>query len=257
LKIFFLINIFQTFTDIDTTETNNNFKIHSGYFNNDRTELSNSEMNTNSFLKEFLTTDEKTKLSSSADKRVTDLQTKSNYIIYGIGLGYDLWIIENSFGLFLMYHDTTVNLRACKLHYMSMQGSERNFPTYCQLHPDYTIDLDKKHYSGFGFGTRMQNSMVFLQTDNWRISMESTYFMFRGIWDSNFKPLEYRGLKYFPSLKYSNNLGCTPPMLGTTPDADGQGNVTYSEGDCRNVRGQNMSRSADWSSGLQVTYYFR
>ena len=123
-------------------------------------------------------------------------------------------------------------------------GSERDFQTFCQITDDF-INLDTKHYSGFGIGTRIQNSMVFLQTDNWRISMESTYFNFKEIWDSNFKPLEYRGLQYFPSLEYSNNLGCRPYKIGTGTDE----NTTWTQGDCHNVRGENMSKSADWSGG--------
>jgi len=67
-------------------------------------------------------------------------------------------------------------------------------------------------------------------------------------------PLEYRGLQYFPSLEYSNNLGCSPFEVGV--DSDGQA-TSWTQGDCHNVRGDNMSESADWSGKLQVTYFFR
>ena len=66
-------------------------------------------------------------------------------------------------------------------------------PSICSFYPDDIIDLDSQNYSGLAYGIRTQPSIVFLQTDNWRISVEFSDYKVYKIFDSNFKPVKYRG----------------------------------------------------------------
>jgi hypothetical protein len=45
-----------------------------------------------------LTEEEKTKLSSLDSTRIIDIETKLNYLLFGVGIGLDLWLFEYSFG---------------------------------------------------------------------------------------------------------------------------------------------------------------
>ena len=96
-----------------------------------------------------------------------------------------------------MYHDTLVNLRSCKGNLrISGKVSTRYKPSSCQLYPDEISNLDEKRFTGFAVGHRREVRIVFLQTDNWRISMSGYDTEIVEIWDSNFKPLKYRSLNY-------------------------------------------------------------
>ncbi len=64
-------------------------------------------MNINSypFLRKFLTAEEKSKLSSlrlDDAYRIFNLQTEVKFISLGVGFGLDLWLLEGSWGPFLM-----------------------------------------------------------------------------------------------------------------------------------------------------------
>ena len=60
------------------------------------------------------------------------------------------------------------------------------------------INLDKQRYFGFALGSITELSLVFLQTENWRISMDTTKTNFNLYIDSNFKQVSYRGLDFYP-----------------------------------------------------------
>ena len=171
----------------------------------------NNNLNFDSFLKGFLTEQEKEILSSLDNNRVFDLMTETNYFLFGTGIGIDLWFLETSLSPFLMYHDTSVSLRSCKNVNMSSRweaipylpgGLFGDFdifksrggiftPTDCSFYPANIVTLDKQHYSGLAFGTRGQLSVVFLQTENWRISFEGSSIGVHKIWDSNFHQINW------------------------------------------------------------------
>ena len=50
-------------------------------------------------MKDFITTEEKSILSSLDSTRIVDLKTESNFILFGLGIGIDLWLLELSFHL--------------------------------------------------------------------------------------------------------------------------------------------------------------
>ena len=47
-------------------------------------------------------------------------------------------------------------------------------PSCCEVYPHIATKLDKQMYNGFATGTVTDLSIVFLQTENWRISMDTT-----------------------------------------------------------------------------------
>ena len=59
-------------------------------------------------------------------------------------------------------------------------------PSDCSFYPEKIVTLDKQNYSGLGVGTRGTLSIVFLQTENWRISFEQGANVVQNIWDSDF-----------------------------------------------------------------------
>ena len=101
---------------------------------------------------------------------------------------------------------------------------------------DDIIDISDQKFSGFAVGYRGQVSFVFLQTDKWRISIENSTTQVLNIWDKNFSEVRYKGLKYYPTYRTYSGLDCD---------------------NCTNQRGEDMSTSADYTHGLQITYYFR
>ena len=134
-------------------------------------------------------------------------------------------------------------------------GSQDYMPERCDFNPNDIIDLDKQNYSGFGFGLRNEFSLVFLQTDNWRISMDTSMYEFY----SSFDNIEFRGLNFSTSYEKRNTLGCKGYRIGEDKDADlsNQRVETWIDGDCKNTKGEDMSTSADWTGGIKITYYFR
>ena len=120
-------------------------------------------------------------------------------------------------------------------------------PTRCDFYPDDIIELNEQHYSGFGIGQRNDMSLVFMQTDNWRISMENSFINI----NTN---IQYKGLNYYSNLNTSTRLICSGEV--TVYDENGE-NGKEMDDECINVRGEDMSSSADYTMGLQITYYFR
>ena len=212
-----------------------------------------SEISSDPFLQGFLTAEEKSKLSSLESTRIIDIETESNYLLFGVNIGFDLWLIEYSFGPYLMYHDTTISLRSCKYKSFVYNGNTLDLPSICSFYPDDIIDLDSQNYSGLAYGIRTQPSIVFLQTDNWRISVEFSDYKVYKIFDSNFKPVKYRGLNYYSNYSSRSGLNCKPEYKQISYD----GGKNYREMECRNSKGEDMSRGADYTGGLQITYYFR
>ena len=146
------------------------------------------------FLQGFLTAEEKSKLSSLESTRILDLETGSKFLLFGVNIGFDLWLIEYSFGPYLMYHDTTISLRSCKYKSFMYNWNSPDNPSIFSFYPDDIIDLDSQNYSGLAYGIMTQQSIVFLQTDNWRVSVEFSENEVYKIFDSNFKPVKYRRL---------------------------------------------------------------
>ena len=180
------------------------------------------------------------------------MRTRNNFILTGFGIGLDLWIFEIFSGYFLMYHDTKVSLRACLEEQRNMSGDFEYSVEECEYSPKDVYNLDEQSYSGFALGRKFQSSIVFLQTDNWRISMESSMSDFYSYMDSNFKQVKFRSLNYFPRFKTDNQLGCDGYYA-----SDWSNYNEVKVNDCTNARGEDMSRSSDWTGGLQITYYFR
>ena len=103
----------QVFSDFGQTLTDSQLR-SSSVDNNLYFDL---QMNSDPFLKDFLTAEEKLILSSRSilpNSRLFNFKTESNSILFGAGLGLDLWLLEGSWGPFLMIHDTSLALSACK-----------------------------------------------------------------------------------------------------------------------------------------------
>ena len=196
-------------------------------------------------LQEFFTTEERSKLSKLDNNRIFDFKTVSNFILFGTGIGLDLWVLELSFGPFLMYHDTTITLSSCEFRRFSWSGNASYIPSRCKS--DSIINLDKQNYSGFAYGTKGHGSIVFLQTDNWRISFEGGGYFVHEIFDINLKPINYRRLNYYPEFSTRSRTLCENTEFT-------EGNETR-QVDCKTPKGQDMSN--DITHGLQITYYFR
>ena len=241
---------FENFLDINLTATD------ATIVRDQNTSLKNSDVDSNTFLSEFLTEEEKSILSRLDDSNYLNLETTSNTLLFGTSIGLDLWILEWSVGPFLMYHDTLVNLRSCKGNLrISGKVSTRYKPSSCQLYPDEISNLDEKRFTGFAVGHRREVRIVFLQTDNWRISMSGYDTEIVEIWDSNFKPLKYRSLNYGLGYETQNYHDCKPHQIVEYDQSTSQ--TTYRDGDCINSKGQDMSQNADWTGNFQITYYFR
>ena len=112
------------------------------------------------------------------------------------------------------------------------------------------INLDKQRYFGFAAGTVTDLSIVFLQTENWRISMDTTTVNFNLFLDSNFKPVSYRGLKFYPEYSSSSTLQCSG---GRYKHQGGE----WQDIDCKDSKGGDHRKSSDYTHGLKITYYFR
>ena len=246
---------FGAFVDFASSQTNMEIRRHSSEPGNDPS-YRISEIASNPFLQGFLTAEEKSKLSSLDSSRIFDLKTKSNFILSGVGLGVDLWFLEIYNGFFLMYHDTTVSLRSCKFVSLGYNGDPTYQPSKCQINPDDIINLDEQNYSGFAYGFRNQVSLVFLQTDNWRIAVESSSNNIAKIYDSSFTPIKYRGLNFYSGFTSQSKVGCRDDNIISSSDDSGN-IISKRTHDCRNSQGQNLSESSDYTMGLQITYYFR
>ena len=213
-------------------------------------------INSDPFLKDFLTAEEKSKISSllldGSNYRIFNLKTESTFIFFGAGFGLDLWLLEGSWGPFLMLHDTSLNLRACRTQNLDPNSTTSFFiPPICNLFPNDMINLDKQRYFGFAAGTVTDLSIVFLQTENWRISMDTTTVNFNLFLDSNFKPVSYRGLKFYPEYYSSSTLHCNGGQYKYGDDG------AWQDIDCRNLKGEDHRKSTDYTHGLKITYYFQ
>ena len=240
----------QLFFDFGSAITSNEIK--SGHEGEDSA-LITSDINTNAFLQEFLTAEEKSLLQSLDSNRIFDLKTESSFLLFSAGLGLDLWIIEIVTGPYLMFHDTKVSLRSCKnVNLGSWSGFPAYIPKKCEFNTDDIIKLDEQKFSGFVVGGFSHISLVFLQTDNWRISYEVGSFRSTGFMstsrDSNFKPVDYRGLSFSSGLIITSDPDCT----GTTMEVNGAQQPV----DCKTRKGEDMSDDADITQGLKITYYF-
>ena len=124
-------------------------------------------------------------------------------------------------------------------------------PLGCDVYPETVSNLDKQRYFGFAAGTVTDLSIVFLQTENWRISMDTTTVNFNLFLDSNFKPVSYRGLKFYPEYYSSSTLHCNGGQYKYGDDG------AWQDIDCRNSKGEDHRKSSDYTHGLKITYYFR
>ena len=80
------------------SETSN---YHDSEFKNFKSTLSESDFN---FIKNN---------TNSNTKRTVNFDLETKYILYGLGIGLDLWIIEFSHGPFFMFHETDINMKSC------------------------------------------------------------------------------------------------------------------------------------------------
>jgi len=254
-KLFYL----QTVADFGSTVGNEDIRsddVRDGSGNNSRTHYTASILFSDPIMGKYITAEEKSILSSLDSTRIVDLKTESNFLLIGLGIGIDLWLLELSFSPFLMYHQTKVSLRSCKRIYYSSHTSSSTDVSQCRFNSDDIVDVSDQKYSGFAFGVRNTFSFVLLQTDNWRISSENSFTNINQIYDGNFKTVEYKGLKYYPTYSSGSGLRCGDNKYIIYDDENDRIGKPLA-GDCNNQRGEDMSRSADYTMGLQITYYFR
>ena len=198
-------------------------------------------------MKDFITAEEKSILSSLDSTRIVDLKTESNFVLFGVGVGLDLWIIEQSFTPFIMYHQTKASLRSCKMVHYSDQRSSSTDVSRCRFNPDDIINVSDQKYSGFAFGVRNTFSFVLLQTDNWRISSENSFSNINQIYDSNFKAVQYKGLNYDPTYSSSSGLECGGNTYIIYDDASNQNGKPFT-GDDLPPKVIYTSRAHGWST---------
>ena len=128
-------------------------------------------------------------------------------------------------------------------------------PKGCDIMPNDVVTLDKQTYLGFAIGSQSELSLVFLQTENWRISMDMSRTDFNLYMDSNFKKVSYRGLDLYPNYTTSSSLVCKGGQYRYygTDEPTGE----WQDINCRNPKGEDHSKSSDYTNGLKITYYFR
>jgi len=253
----------QTFADFGQTLTTGPLRQVIGGGNANYHNGSNSD--STAFLNQFLTAEEKSQIIAdyvlwpSGFWPYYDFLTESKYILFGKGFGLDLWLFEGSWGPFLMIHDTSLTMRYCGTKNFQMEQDDLDsmfiVPTGCDLYPQTVSNLDKQRYFGFAAGTVTDLSIVFLQTENWRISMDTTTVNFNLFLDSNFKPVSYRGLKFYPEYSSSSTLKCSGGRYRYYQTAQPSGD--WQEIDCINSKGENHRKSSDYTHGLKITYFFR
>ena len=153
-----------------------------------------------------------------------------------------------------MIHDTSLTMRYCGSKNVAIEQDDLDSmffaPEGCELYPHTVSNLDKQKYFGFAAGTVTDLSIVFLQTENWRISMDTTAVNFNLFLDSNFKPVSYRGLKFYPEYSSSSTLQCS----GGRYKLEGR---EWQDIDCINSKGEDHRKSSDYNHVLKITYYFR
>ena len=163
-------------------------------------------------------------------------------------------MFEASWGPFLMIHDTSITMRYCGMKSWREEPDDTYsmffIPLGCEIYPETVSNLDKQRYFGFAAGTVTDLSIVFLQTENWRISMDTTTVNFNLFLYSNFKPVSYRGLKLYPEYSSSSTLQCS----GGRYKLEGR---EWQDIDCINSKGEDHRKSSDYTHGLKITYYFR
>ena len=196
----------QTFADFGQTLTNGPLKLVIGERNVNYHNGQYSE--SRAYLMKFLKTEELSKMGANQALWQSrfwpyfDFLTETKYILVGKGFGLDLWLFEASWGPFLMIHDTSLTMRYCGMKSWRAEPDDTDsmffIPLGCDVYPETVSNLDKQRYFGFAAGTVTDLSIVFLQTENWRISMDTTTVNFNLFLDSNFKPVSYRGLKFYP-----------------------------------------------------------
>ena len=218
--------------------------------------LGNSDIGSHPFLDWFLSSEEKSKISSLSSDSRFNLKTNQKFILFGTGIGLDLWILQIFQGFYLMYNDIKVHLRACKAdpnrYSGGFNGSSAFYPKVCDYSPKDSISMDEQSYSGLSVGTRSNISLVILESDNWKISIFDVSIQSNDIsWDSNFKPVKFRGLNYSNEFINRSNLTCN----GYTK-TDSSYNRTKVN-NCTNPKGEDMSSSVDWTGSVKITYYFR
>ena len=265
----------QTFAEFGQTETNGEL----WYIMPDGKQDVLSTLRTDTvaitFLNNFLKPNEKALVTadySSGRWPYFNLLTESSFIFFGKGIGIDLWFLEASWGPFLMFHDTSVNLQSCERTNSAINLNDNKalsttisaavfgmnqqvdsysfFPTGCELYPNYVTYLGSQSYFGFAVGTKSEFTIVFLESDNWRVSMDTSVTEFYSYMDSNFEQVSFRGLDLYPKYSSSSTLNCAG---GSYRLNDGE----EQQIDCKNSKGEDHKISSDYTYGLKITYYFR
>ena len=263
-KEYFFRKLFysQTFAEFGQTVTRGSlgYKTAEGLSRHDMMRADSASLLTD-FLrpKEVSTVTQNLAFNNTGRFPYFDLLTESKFIFFGKGIGIDLWIFEASWGPFLMIHDTSLTLRFCKTDSFNQEPDDRDsfffIPQGCEISPDDVIDLYRQTYKGFAVGTKTELSLVFLETDNWRVSMDTTTTAFNFYTDSSFEQVSFRGLNFYPEYSASSTLNCSGGRYRyfTTPEPSGE----WKDIDCRNLEGEDHRKSSDYTYGLKVTYYFR
>ena len=182
------------------------------------------------------------------------LSTHSKYIRFGKGFGIDLWFLEASLGPFLMLHDTSLDIKVCESatgDYDSEGTSKYFIPTGCNLKLEKVKNYLSKSYTGFAAGTVTEFSIVFLETDNWRISMDHSITSFNFYLDNNFEQVSISELALYPEFKSSNTVYCDRAKYQKLEDN------SWADTNCKNSRGEDHQVSNDYTHGLKISYYFR
>ena len=86
--------------------------------------------------------------------------------------------------------------------------------------------------------------------------MENSSNNIAKIYDSSFNPIKYRGLNFYSGFSSQSGLECRDNNIISSSDDSGN-TISKRTHDCRNSQGQNLSKSSDYTYGLQITYYFR
>ena len=81
-----------------------------------------------------------------------------------------------------MFHDTKTSLLVCDNNAYGSRGDGTYIPKKCEFSKRKLV-LHEQSYSGLAYGMSRQLSIVFLQTNNWRVSMKYSFANIHEIYD--------------------------------------------------------------------------
>jgi len=143
----------------------------------------------------------------SNTKRSVNFDVETKYVVFGYGIGLDLWFIEFSYGPYLMLHETGIEMKSCLVQ-TDKAILYGDIGEHCNTNSEKNIILLKKYYTGYSYGYYGTISLVFFESDNWKLTWgQITKFNNYGLFDFNGRRIEFRGLNIYPNIIIKDGSG--------------------------------------------------